>query len=283
MIPKIVHSRSNLICHLNEYEDGARTLFVLADTYPELFDFHCPNITQLAPKGWRISKSEKMKYLWFPSGSLGTADLTRIEEWKQHFEQYVLIGLSRNIAPGFNQELDFCMGLSFNYDPNAKTRTPLGEALYQAKYQSSKNHFAEITTAMAEATVFLPIPPDELSQLLTTAIPSDISKHNCGRELAVGVAKAKDIPFALSRLICDKAELKKLPFMEKVKQWCDLYGSGQCVTIDADVKGKTVIIVDDLCQSGITLWCYAMYLKNIGAKYVLGLVCVKSLRDSDNL
>ncbi|MHB1767397.1 MAG: phosphoribosyltransferase [Phycisphaerae bacterium] len=283
MIPKIIHSRSQLLCHLNEYEDGARTLFVLADTYPELFDFHCPNITQLAPKGWRVSKSERMKYLWFPSGSLGTADLTRIEEWKQHFEQYVLIGLSRNIAPGFNQELNFCMGLSFNYDPNAKTRTPFGEALYQAKYQSSKNHFAELTGVMATAVALLPIPPDEKSNLLVSSVPSDPGSDNFGRKLAAAVAAAWRIPFAASGLLCNKSELKNLQFMEKVKQWCDLYESGQCVTMDVDVKGKTVVIIDDLCQSGITLWCYAMYLKNLGAKYVLGLVCVKSLRDTDNL
>ncbi len=31
------------------------------------------------------------------------------------------------------------------------------------------------------------------------------------------------------------------------------------------------------------MWCYAMFLKNLGAKHVLGLVCVKSLRDTDNL
>ena len=226
MIPKIIHSRSQLLCHLNEYEDGARTLFVLADTYPELFDFHCPKITQLAPKGWRVSKSEKMKYLWFPSGSLGTADLTRIEEWKQHFEQYVLIGLSRNIAPGFNQELDFCMGLSFNYDPNAKTRTPFGEALYQAKYQSSKNHFAELTGVMSTAVALLPIPPEEKSNLLVTSVPSDPGSDNFGRKLAAAVAAAWQIPFAASGLLCNKNELKNLPFMEKVKQWCDLYESG---------------------------------------------------------
>ena len=283
MIPKIIHSRSQLKCHLNEYEDGARSLFVLADTYPELFNFHCDKIVQPAPRGWRVSKGGKMKYLWFPPGSLGTEDITRIEEWKKHFEQYVLIGLSRNIAEAFDRELDFCMGLSFaRPSPESKERTTLGEALYQAKYQSSERHLNVITTAMVEAFEFLPIPPNEKPNLMVTGVPSDASKPNFGRELAASVAKDRELPFTPSHLSCDKTALKNLSFMEKVKQWCDLYASGQCVTMDADVKGKTVIIIDDLCQSGITLWCYAMYLKNLGAKYVLGLVCVKSLRDTDN-
>ena len=89
--------------------------------------------------------------------------------------------------------------------------------------------------------------------------------------------------FVASGLICDKAALKNLSLVDKARQWCDLYESGQCVTMNAEVKGKTVIVIDDLYQSGVTLWCYARYLKRLGAKYVLGLVCVKSLRDTDNV
>jgi len=30
------------------------------------------------------------------------------------------------------------------------------------------------------------------------------------------------------------------------------------------------------------MWCYAKYLKDQGARHVLGLPCVKSLGDGDN-
>ena len=45
---------------------------------------------------------------------------------------------------------------------------------------------------------------------------------------------------------------------------------------------KTVLIVDDLYQSGASMWTYAKYLKSMGANKVIGLVAVKSQRDSDN-
>ena len=45
---------------------------------------------------------------------------------------------------------------------------------------------------------------------------------------------------------------------------------------------KKVLIVDDLYQSGTSMWSYAKYLKSLGATEVLGLVAVKSQRDSDN-
>lgn len=41
-------------------------------------------------------------------------------------------------------------------------------------------------------------------------------------------------------------------------------------------------MVDDLYQSGTTMWEYAKFLKTLGARFVFGIVCVKSLRDSDN-
>ncbi|RDJ93585.1 hypothetical protein B4Q13_20945 [Lacticaseibacillus rhamnosus] len=44
MIPRITHSRSQLKSHLNEYDDGAQSLFVSSDTYPDLFSFHFPQI-----------------------------------------------------------------------------------------------------------------------------------------------------------------------------------------------------------------------------------------------
>ncbi len=282
MIPRTTHSRSQLECHLNEYDDGAISLFVSCDTYPGLFDYHCPQISKLAPNGWRVSKGGKMKYLWFPAGALNQANLEQIENWRQRFQEYVLIGLSRHIAPGFSQELDFCMGLSFNYDPNSERRTLFGEALYQAKYRQSQAYCSVVSRAMVEAFDYLPVPPEEKTNLLITGVPSDLEKYNFGRELAMRVAKDKGVPLVQSSLCCGKSYLKNLPFVEKMKHWCELYERGQCVRIDADIRGRTVAVVDDLYQSGVTLWCCAKFLKSLGAKYVFGLVCVKSMSDTDN-
>lgn len=48
---------------------------------------------------------------------------------------------------------------------------------------------------------------------------------------------------------------------------------------DLDLSGKTVIILDDLYQSGLTINYIAMKLKEHGAKHVFGLCLVKALNN----
>ena len=46
---------------------------------------------------------------------------------------------------------------------------------------------------------------------------------------------------------------------------------------EVDLNGKTVLLVDDMYQSGITLQYIAMRLKERGADRVFGMALVKSL------
>ena len=48
------------------------------------------------------------------------------------------------------------------------------------------------------------------------------------------------------------------------------------------VEDKDEIIVDDLYQPGASMWAFAEFLKQQGCRNVMGLVAVKSQRDSDN-
>lgn len=67
----------------------------------------------------------------------------------------------------------------------------------------------------------------------------------------------------------------------KIETWNEIYYNGN-VEITDEINEKNVMVIDDLYQSGTTMWEYAKFLKNSGARSVWGLVCVKSLRDSDN-
>ena len=70
-------------------------------------------------------------------------------------------------------------------------------------------------------------------------------------------------------------------YQEKIEIWEKIYYD-KGVILDNQIRGKNVIVVDDLYQSGATMWEYAKFLKSLGARCVFGIVCVKSLRDSDN-
>lgn len=54
-------------------------------------------------------------------------------------------------------------------------------------------------------------------------------------------------------------------------------------TLNEPVQGKSVLIIDDLYQSGVTAWSLAKFLKSQGAREVYALACVKSWRDTDNV
>ena len=51
---------------------------------------------------------------------------------------------------------------------------------------------------------------------------------------------------------------------------------------ELNVKDKTVILIDDKYQSGITIQYIAMKLQQAGACEVYGLSFIKTLSDTDN-
>jgi predicted amidophosphoribosyltransferase len=90
------------------------------------------------------------------------------------------------------------------------------------------------------------------------------------------------MPFVPAGLNSQKAPLKGLGIEQKLAEWGRVYQEGG-VVLPRSVKVLTLVVIDDLYQSGATLWTYARYLKSQGAAHVFGLPCVKALRDSDSL
>jgi predicted amidophosphoribosyltransferase len=247
-----------------------------------MFSLLCLDVAKKSPTGWKLSKNGKMRYLWFPSQALDDGDLARISDWKEHFEQYVLIGLNENISAHFKEELDFCMALDYNRDPQAERRTYYGEAVYQLKYRQSLPHVSALQAALVEAAGYLPLSTEDRKALILTNVPCDPEACNVPRKLATAIAKSLTATYIQADLFCDKNAMKGLTLDQKIPEWQALYGCSGCITLHGDVAGKSVLIIDDLYQSGATMWCCAKYLKERGARHVLGLPCVKTLGDTDN-
>lgn len=278
MIPRIAQSRSQLHAHLNEYADGAMSFVVSPDTFAELFTLRFPEIVQKAPKGWARKKN---LYLWFPPHALDELEIEELQNWKNRLAAYVLIGMNTHLENHFTDELDFCMALDFNRVPEAAKRTIFGEAVYQLKYKDSDQHIRVLGSALLDAVSDLPIPSEFLSTLCFSCIPASPQKRTIPRRLAEGIAKRLSATFVDAELNCPKAPLKNATVDAKIPLWQSLYDQG-CVELSDSVEGRLVVVVDDLYQSGATMWAYAGFLKSQGAAHVIGLPCVKSLRDSDN-
>lgn len=282
MIPKIMHSRSKLVLKWVDFPDGNRTVCIPSDTYPDLFDIFCPEARAKSPRQWKFAKTAQTKFLWFPAGSLGVCEFEQIEDWKMHFEQYVLIGCNKNIEQYFSDELDFCMALDYNFDPATGERTLFGEAEYQLKYRKNLAPFGTLKSALTEALDWLPIPDNQRRKLILTAVPAAAGGNNRPLELIQAIASSQNLRIVTALLRCPKPPIKSIPVNQKVQAWRKLYSSDGCVHLDGTLNDAIVVIIDDLYQSGATMWCYAQYLKKCGARCVLGLTCVKSMKDTDN-
>ena len=151
MIPQLPRGRSQLRSYINKHPDGSVAFGVSSDVYPELFEHEHRNIVDQAPEGWKTNDSGNMQYLWFPPNQLSNREIRTIETWKEHFEQYVLLGRNDNIRPHFSTELDFCMALDFTFDEPMGDRTEYGEAEYQFKYNKSEEDYYFLIDALSEA------------------------------------------------------------------------------------------------------------------------------------
>lgn len=281
MIPRITHSRSQLFSYMNDFEDGAYVFGLSCDTYPELFEIAHPDLVHKSPNRWKFNKKGNCKYLWFPANCLTEEEVVAINEWCDKFKQYVLLGLNAHIEDHFSTELDFCMALDFNFDPTENRRTIYGEAEFQLKYRASRPHLQVLRHAISDALNDLPIPEKLRNDLAISYVPAASDVCSVPRKLASVLADDSGYDLIHAILNCPKAGLKGVTVEEKIPIWQELYNDG-CVELSGSVEGRLVVVVDDLYQSGATLWMYARHLKEQGAAHVIGLPCVKSLRDSDN-
>ena len=118
-----------------------------------------------------------------------------------------------------------------------------------------------------------------------TTIPIDIDENENNK---LSYKLVKRLSYILNNnlfiLKCHKPSFKDKTLNEKISIWNEIYSdtNGFEFIEKVDITDKDVIIIDDLYQSGVSMWSYAKFLKSLGAKQVIGISAVKSLRDSDN-
>lgn len=164
--------------------------------------------------------------------------------------------------------LDLSIALSMYDIPNDGGRTELGEAECQVKYYNQRGEYLQKLVdktqywleklpyfKLADYVCCVPTEHPVMSQVLAQLHGfdfEDISK-NIYWENKKDEIKNKDVN-------------EKLALLNQF----DLH-------IDRDVRGKTVLLLDDMYQSGLTLQFIAMKMKQAGAGRVFGMTLVKSL------
>jgi hypothetical protein len=121
---------------------------------------------------------------------------------------------------------------------------------------------------------------DEVDAVVAVPPSKPDKEFDLPRHLARGIANGlgKDDLSDNVRTVKARASVKNRVLSEKLSALEDT------IHVDPEAfKGKMVMVVDDLYQSGVSINYLGMLLLQAGARKVLGLACEKTCRNDDNV
>jgi len=281
-------SRNQLNWNRFTKQESGNWCLVIPSFYAELFTYQETELMEKASSNWRDTKTGEMKFIFFDN--LENVEIGKINLFIDEYSKFVIIGKNNNIDKYFTNELDFCCALDYNFIRSGSEfeRTEIGELEYQAKYNKCRKSRKTLVEFMVTALNRINR-GFEIRKRCISYIPSTSDKiFHLPEKIAKEIAKSKnfssykDITIINSKINIRTLASKDLTFAEKIKKW-KIIISNSHISLDKDVAGLDIYVIDDLYQSGVTMWSYAKYLKSIGANSVAGLVCVKTIGDKDNI
>ena len=198
-------------------------------------------------------------------------ELNKIEEWQKKQGDLVY--------------LRDCLSLSIAVDVNLTDNTS-GQytSIGRLEHDGKNNKDMEAVKKIADITsnVIQSLPYYKDADLICS-VPTDHANFNlpkCVTSLVSGKVNKQDVTggFIFGK---EKSSVKNSSVDKKWDVWESAQVSFQN-TSEINVKDKTVILIDDKYQSGITIQYIAMKLQQVGACEVYGFSFVKTLSDTDN-
>ena len=250
-----------------------------------------PHLISCSPKGWKESSNIPGNYnLWIPNDRMDWEALENVETWAERANQHIWLGTNKNTAPYFcGDEVDYCLAADWNIDLESQKRTIIGEAEYQLKYNLPKElinkedahqYASLLTTAVLDCIACLPI---NLSNFVVSIPATEEKQKKLAWKLAKHVAKKIERPFIKATLKSEKPQMKEQTVEDKVRIWRKIFCDEDMLDFSDDILGANILIIDDLYQSGASIWCFAEYLKECcDARTVIAITPVKALKDGGN-
>ncbi len=227
--------------------------------------------------GLRASKEGGRCYTFFSDAKENKSTLKEVRKWLEAVGQFV--ALRDCLALSFVLDYDRTDGNPNNPQTTVgalRTRAKPYDAkptddTYKAadKLVSSCVAFIRTLSCYGSADAVVAMPPSRPDK------PFDLPTY-----LAGGVAQA------LGLADCSEAvsTLKARPPLKDTALAAKLEALAGSVRVKpGSIKGKTVLLIDDLYQSGVSMNYVGMLLLEGGAKKVFGLACEKTCRNDDNL
>jgi hypothetical protein len=241
-----------------------------SELYGSIFDRAFPD---LAKNRWRITPNNCATYF----KGISDQDLDSVRRFVETIRTCVLI---KDLTDG-----SIALGFRAHSGGGGVQRTELGQLISDAKpYNDTpdENHkkaamelARRLGTFVASVSIY-----DKIDGFI--AVPSSLPNpaFSLPRGFAVFLARQTGKQ-NLSAAVTKTHPTKALKNLAKDQKLDALIGS---VAVDAaEVSGKSIVVIDDLYQSGLTINYIAEELRAAGAREVFGLAAVKTLRDDDNL
>ena len=180
-----------------------------------------------------------------------------------------------------------CLSLSVAIDSNLTNNisgqyTTIGVLEHNGKNNRDQSSISQLAETVSQVIQYLPYYKD--ADLICSVPPrpdKDFDLPSSVTSLVSTKISKQDVTggFVFNG---QKSSVKTSTFDEKWNVW-----EGAQVSFQTgpafNVNNKTVVLIDDKYQSGITIQYIAMKLQQAGAHEVYGLSFVKTLRDTDNV
>lgn len=157
---------------------------------------------------------------------------------------------------------------------------PLIKKLIQSfKYEPLIKELAEtLSSLIINHFQLIEKSPNDFSQFLLIPIPLDKKRlkwrgFNQAEEIGKGIAKFLNIPILNNVLIKTKTTLPQVELSEQERKE-NIKGVFFCQKPEL-IKGKKILLVDDVYTTGSTLEEAAQVLKEAGAKEIIGIVVAR--------
>ncbi len=167
--------------------------------------------------------------------------------------------------------------LGDHWQPEGSVRTPLGDVVTRAKEHRDADAVAELGAMVGRWATTIGLPSDAV---VTSVAPSPVRDDQLVHALAHSVASGLGLTLRLE-LVTRRFVTPRLRDTEPTERSAVARAAGY--EIGSDVKGRAVILVDDVVLTGTTIRHIAELLLSAGAARVVGLAVTQTRRESTSL
>lgn len=172
-------------------------------------------------------------------------------------------------------ELDLSLALSMNFEDGDEGHTEIGDLEYRAKFLNDSEAESKLVDRCSEWIQSMPY--YRFADYIC-AVPGENGVINLPQRI---VSRFDSFGFEdISGHVYWSNKTRKIKDADSIDEKFEILDeSGLNIDTDVDLKGKTVLLFDDLYMSGFTMQYVAMKLKERGVSRVLGLTIVKSRKN----